>query len=394
MIVLQNQEKLRRRLPGKLKKFGKGTFYITNQRICFEHEKHGLCFDLGLNHLCYWRIKGKRTIQFKWQEHTPHQVEGFNRLPTNAEPEFDCEIEFDRKNFAGIEIQAKHVAMALYLASVNYWPNGMRTMGYWTDSQGRIWNLFDADGKAKPIINNEPKSYEDKEMIINCRLDQELHDLGCTRKGCQSDCPELTPEDRGMIPPEGTAGSTLLEQEIYEFLQRNRYESRNEIRSPNGRDKPESLYGIQDRLETMKTVADGYNGRVVVREKNIKKYEAEGNIEELQKVIPAGNVTTSISWPCPEGTIREKLTHQKKLAKIFTRAEIVMRELLKNNPDVFGTPGAFKIHKTRVLRALSDHLKAGNDIEHYTPEIKTEKRVFENYLTNIVEYRKRLTEEV
>ena len=394
MIVLQNGEKLRRRLPGKLKKFGKGTFYITNQRICFEHEKHGLCFDLGLNHLCHWRIRGKRTIQFKWQEHTPHQVEAFDKWPVNFEPEFDCEIEFDRKNFAGIEIKAEHVAMALYLAYINYWPYGMRTMGYWADTQGRLWNLFFADGKEEPITGGDDSMrFEAKDLEIRGGQIQMLHDLGCSKNGCK-DCIMLYQSKEELIPDEGNPGETLLEQELYENLMTIAYEERNMLRDRTGRPDPEHSYGIDMMREDMRNMAAGYDVSQKRFEDEIKKYESEGNTTELQKVTPASKASLKISWPFPEGTIYDTAKHNKKLGKIFQRAAIVMDEIMENDPDAFETPGGFDGHHSKVLRAISNHLKAGNDISNYTPEPKIEKRVYEHYLTDIPEYRKRLTETV
>ena len=99
-FVLQEYEQVEKSFPARTK-YGKGTAYLTNLGISFEHESKGMMFWMGYNQLISWKIFKKRSIQleheyvFTWKNTGKQELRNTNfdlRVEDKTDPELLCDV--------------------------------------------------------------------------------------------------------------------------------------------------------------------------------------------------------------------------------------------------------------------------------------------------------------
>ena len=99
-FVLQQYEKIEKSFPARTK-HGKGTAYLTNLGISFEHESKGVMFWMGYKQLISWSIHKSRSVRleheyvFKWKNTGKQEllVTDFDlRVEDDTDPQLLCDI--------------------------------------------------------------------------------------------------------------------------------------------------------------------------------------------------------------------------------------------------------------------------------------------------------------
>ena len=99
-FVLQEYEQVEKSFPARTK-YGKGTAYLTNLGISFEHESKGMMFWMGYNQLISWKVFKKRSIQleheyvFTWKDTGKQELLSTNfdlRIEDKTDPELMCDV--------------------------------------------------------------------------------------------------------------------------------------------------------------------------------------------------------------------------------------------------------------------------------------------------------------
>lgn len=121
MITLRENERLERRYIAKIKQenVGKGVLYYTNQRVCFESDKHGLVLELELGDLYNWgRDKKHLYIQYWKNEYEKDTIK----------------IEIIEKFHGGI-VSTFEVALSLYYRYVFFKKWGPKAEGFYLNNK-------------------------------------------------------------------------------------------------------------------------------------------------------------------------------------------------------------------------------------------------------------------
>ena len=99
-FVLQQYEQVEKSFPARTK-YGKGTAYLTNLGISFEHESKGMMFWMGYNQLISWKVFKKRSIKleheyvFTWKNTGKQELLTTNfdlRIEDKTDPELLCDV--------------------------------------------------------------------------------------------------------------------------------------------------------------------------------------------------------------------------------------------------------------------------------------------------------------
>lgn len=378
MIVLGKDERLRRRYPGKLKSYGKGMMYLTSKRICFEHEKHGLCLDLKFTHLCSWSYKN-RSLTIRWSELVEQTRD--NTCPI---PEFNCEIELDKKRSDGRSIDVVEAYYAIFYAYCNFWKYGPKSIGWRVDENGQVWNHLQANQK-EPFKGTEADQWSEymwgiiqNQMLYNIHAGHPL--LTVSKDGKEEDFLNTYPYP---------GGDTLLEQEINAMLDR---------RILAGWDRKFSkLYGFSEKAEVedfdpvseiKKYLVNAENGLVNIKNE-IQQYEKENNTKELERVRPASPPHYGPSY-FSGGTVYDFLESQKDCMTVIRRAA----EIICNSNRQFRNYQDYLNYRILLTGDLLEKHRQGIDIFNYNPTVETYPDPRPTKLKQLEQYSQRLVEVV
>ena len=314
-----------------MKKFGKGVFYITSHRLCFEANDKGVCFDLGLNYLWNWNYKErKKKITLRWIE--PRPGSELNK----HDKKFEVEVEFDLKD-EKLE-SVKEVHYELFYAKTGLLKHGGAAMGFWLDEKERLFNHYFCN-ENKPIkpgyfFADEIRSKiieEQEEYLKNATGETSLDQVAFERMTML----------KAEIREDGSLFSGVRPEVSYEDL------SDEEWYDCSINDK----YLEKDRLQLKRMFEEA--------EELLKK----GDMEELNKYIPPHSGRRFWHLPFKGGSRKDLLEKSVNSHKIFVR----MAEITKNMR--FKSRGAWRDYKDKLNIALVEKFLKDGDIKDYNPDI-------------------------
>ena len=340
MIIKKKGEETLRETRGKIKGYGKGTFHITNQRVCFDSDKDGMVFNLDYPMLFNWELK-KKGIIIKWQE----LPEGRTTL-TAEDPIHKVEIDLECVKHPKDKLSTPDIIhYTLFYAYTNsYDCVGRLGYGWHMNEKGELVHRFRK--YSEPMLS-----------------ERDLVNFGVIRENIE----KLWIED-------GT-GDEKLDQMIFENNEMwNAWQKNNMYHYKQGRTSDEmnqnSLKtGIPNSLDSS---IGNYERGLAQEEAEIAELKEAGNTAELEKIIPSNwtggkdflGRPLSKTTRAPSGNRYSSLEHTKKLLKAAIRAKEIIsgmefeyyRQYMTYNADVFDS--------------LMAKQYENEDIATYIPEIE------------------------
>ena len=339
MIAKRENEETVREFKGKIKGYGKGTLHVTTQRLCFESEKYGMCFDLDYDHLFSWQGT-KKGLVVKWQE-----LPETRTVLLPEDPIHKVEIQLDhnkhKKNEMDVYGVAHYTLFYAYTDAVNC--QGKRGYGWHMNEKNELVHLFDYNRN-------------------HIKTEQDLYRVEFVRNVVEQSYVE-----------QGT-GDKQLDRMMYEHNEIwNAWKKNGRFGDQDGHTSKEMEATIDDDVE--EGLNDSIeNGKRFIAETGAKiaALEKEGNTAELEKIIESNWTdkpdTLGIAYPreayTPTGTIRTQLEHQKKCLTADTRC----KELISGMKfDYFVQ---FCTYQRRLHNELMVKIYAGEDISTVSPQIE------------------------
>ena len=331
MIIRLADEEILHKHKAKMKKFGKGVFYITSHRLCFEANDKGVCFDLGLNYLWNWNYKERNNkITLRWLEPKPGSQVNVQ------DKKFEVEVEFDLKD-EKLE-SVKEVHYELYYAKTGLYKHGATAMGFWMDEKDRIFNHYFCNEK-KPIKQGYLFANEIRGKIIE---EQEKYLKNATG---ETSLDQVAFERITMLKAE------IIESDVWL-----------------GGDRPKVSYkDLTDKEWYDCSISDEAlernNSHLTRMRREIEEFIAKENRKELNKYMP----------PCPGrrfwnlqfkgGSRRDFYEYCENAHKILIRTS----EITKNMR--FKSRGAWWGYWNKLNIALVEKFLKDGDIKDYNPDI-------------------------
>lgn len=151
MITMRERgERIRRRYPASIKKFGKGTLYITTRRVVFESKDYGVCLDLHFKWLYEWFPIARRKCRLSWFEPDPDTKDV--RLTDKT---FDCEVVLERRTdkWKPDPIEFHY---SLCFAYTEWVDNEQMQSGWYFGADDKIRNHYRLAGSKQKTVDEYP----------------------------------------------------------------------------------------------------------------------------------------------------------------------------------------------------------------------------------------------
>lgn len=151
MITMRERgERIRRRYPASIKKFGKGTLYITTRRVVFESKDYGVCLDLHFKWLYEWFPIARRKCRLSWFEPDPDTKDV--RLTDKT---FDCEVVLERRadKWKPDPIEFHY---SLCFAYTEWVDNEQMQSGWYFGADDKIRNHYRLAGSKQKTVDEYP----------------------------------------------------------------------------------------------------------------------------------------------------------------------------------------------------------------------------------------------
>ncbi len=431
MLILQGGETVRRRYPAKIRKMGKGIFYVTSRRLCFESERHGLSFDLGYGMVYRWG-RDKNGVHVEWHEYP----EGFERTYEGDglfeffdHPAHAVKVELARKKLDGGPAYPFEAAAAIYYAYMGFHRdgcNGYPKWGGWT-----FWGkYFDRNGNKKDHFQDAwriPWKYvrEDKGRDaqgfpkdwreVKRRVFEEAYLEMCADPGKplgeivnKRGKPDPSYPDRSYYNetsyPDGThylidpqtgrpypaLGGSLLEQDVYCYIRWEGLHSATESvrRKAGGPWLEERMARVEKDLKVCENpirtkheirhleeignrkALTSRHGRVP---RKLTFVPGNGDGSELLTRIYEDMLVRCDTWPHPEfnmgpHTMYEFVDNCKRVYPYYLRLVELLREGARDG--TFKVPDHFGTYGNEVARLLRKKMDAGEDVSGWTPDVR------------------------
>ena len=368
MIILRKKEKLRRRYPATLKKYGKGYFSITDERICFETDKHGCVLEMEMDRLYNW-TKKKKSIIIRWMESKQPKQKDTYKIFAPVGRIGSCEIEkFGKWNGSKVDMQEVH--LALFYAFCDYFTYGTKGIGFYGTVEGKGYNHF----------------FNDRKQM---ELDQwsEKHNMRGMIKQVNEEIAKYLKK---------ATGETLLDQEAMKYLKLReawKYDERihrtsKVLSSAMERSENEefkgcgpSKIGINDNI----TYGGGLPHTIEQWEADIRKWEAEGNTDKLEEYREPSNVVKK-GWnrKFKGGTVYDIVKGLKEDIVLKTRLNEILLE------QTFTTTRQHEQYADEVDKILTEKYERGEDISNYTPQVELAEDKTASAIQFLREYKKKI----
>ncbi len=331
MIIRLADEEILHKHKAKMKKFGKGVFYITSHRLCFESNDKGVCFDLGLNYLWNWNYKERNNkITLRWIEPKPGSEVNIH------DKKFEVEVEFDLKD-EKLE-SVKEVHYELFYAKTGLYKHGAAAMGFWMDEKDRAFNHYFCN-ENKSI---KPGSFFAEEIRSKIIKEQEEYLKNAT-------------------------GETSLDQVAFEritMLKAEIIESGVWLAG----DRPEVSYeDLTDKQWYNCSISDEAlernNAHLTRMHGEIEEFIAKDNKKELNRYMPPSHGVKFWHLPFKGGSRKDLYEHCVNAHKILIR----MSEITKNMR--FKSDGAWCDYMDRLNIALVEKFLKDGNIKDYNPDV-------------------------
>ena len=351
MIVLEKHERLRRRYPAELKKYGKGIFYITSKRLVFEADKHGAVFVLKFDRLYNWS-KAKKSITIRWYAQEQNHIREVDRVNTfrPVGPIDSAEFKFDKKD--GKKIDLEEVHYALFYALTDFYTYGTRGLGYYFDHQGNMYNHFFNHNKNNKKINRTNSGITATEIAINVieeSMMEKMHGEAL-----------LTHEvnKHFLLREAWKYDDRLMDNGALSHHKYSKGETGNEEYRGCG---PESVNLVESLRNCIQATLDC----IKRTEDEIKELEAAGNTGKLEEYIePNTKPQKFFSFMFKGGNKYDWLQHCKNSLAIEKRIlELVPKQEFKSNRQC-------DQYWIDLDRMITERFESGQDISDYAPEIK------------------------